>query len=120
MALLTVNTLAEDGLDESDLVAAAGGGDTFPNDGKNRSFLFVKNGSGGALTVTIVAQITTLDVTSIGGMTKGNIVHSVPAGESSLIGPITRAFSDANGLVNATYSGVTTLTVGPVILETIK
>jgi len=120
MALLTVITLAEDGLDDTDLVAAAGGGDTFSNDANVRTLLFVKNASGGAITVTATAQVTSKDVTGVGGMTKGNIVHSVPAGGESLIGPFTRAFNNASGQVVITYSGVTSLTVGPVVLENIK
>lgn len=91
--------------------AAAGGGDKVaPND---RGYLHVKNGSGGAITVTVV-------VPGNGkyGQANPDVAVSVPAttGER-LIGPFPADLADpADGLVAITYSGVTSLTVAAITL----
>lgn len=92
-------------------VNAAGGGDSFPNDGY--TVLYVKNGSGGAITVTI---------DGVGAGPESAVAYnpdvavSVAAGAERLIGPFTdkARFNDVNGRVNVSYSGVTSLTVAPV------
>lgn len=94
-------------------VAAAGGGDSFPNDGYTA--VLVANGSGAPITVTV-------DAAGPGGTGpdaaiafNADITVSVPAGGSRLIGPFTdrRRWNDVNGRVNLTYSGVTSLTILP-------
>lgn len=93
-------------------VAAAGGGDSFVNDGY--TFLYIKNASGAPITVTVDAPGTT-------GPDQANafdpdLVKSIPAGGERTIGPFVdkARFNDVNGRVNLSYSGVTTLTVLPV------
>ena len=89
------------------LTAAAGGGDTItPSD---RTFLWVKNGSGSPITVTVVVP------NSYFGQPLADVAVSVPAttGER-LVGPLDRRLANASGLVDITYSGVTSLTVAAV------
>lgn len=89
-------------------VAAAGGGDKFRNDG--RTLLYVNNGGGGPINVTIDAQ-------SIDGMPFEDPVVAVAAGAHKLIGPFPpRYFNDAGGFVNVSYSGVSSVTVAAIQL----
>jgi hypothetical protein len=89
------------------LTAAAGGGDSFILTG--RDVFVANNASGGAITITFTAVADNFGVT--------NAVHNltlvVNAGKIGVWGPGTLArFRDANGLLQVTYSGVTSLTVG--------
>lgn len=103
MALLTVQQIDLDGLTPA-FVAAAAGGDTFANNG--RSYVHVKNGGAGAITVT---------VDSVSNCNQGfdhNAGGSVAAGAEGLFGPFPSARFNTAGEVSVTYSGVTTVTVG--------
>lgn len=107
MAVLTVQDAVVSGLTES-LAAAAGGGDSFDNNGQ--CILEVVNGGGGSITVTIDDP----GSPSPAGATQFNpdVAVTVGAGASKLIGPFPPfRFNDANGRVNVSYSGVTTVTV---------
>lgn len=106
MALLATQNIVPAGVAES-LSAAAGGGDTFTPD--DRTFLHVKNGSGGAITVTVVTPGT------FRGQAIADYSVSVPATTGDrMIGPFpAEVFADpSTGLASITYSGVTSLTVG--------
>jgi hypothetical protein len=88
--------------------AAAVGGDSFVNTGVE--FFYVKNGSGGALTVTFDSPGTCSF--GLAASASHDLAVSVGAGVEKIIGPFPRdRFSDANGSVQVTYSGVTSLTV---------
>jgi len=103
MAVLTVQTVSRSGLQPS-LAAAAGGGDSFANTGNE--FVYISNGGGGSITLTIVTQST------VDGQAVADRTVSVPAGESRFVGPFpTSHYNDANGRVQLTYSGVTSVTV---------
>ncbi len=107
MALLATQQIGFAGT-ATTLTAAAGGGDTVSPD--DRTFLWVKNASGGAITVTVVIPGTYI------GQNLPDVAVSVPAttGER-FIGPLTRQIADpTTGVVNITYSGVTSLTVAAV------
>jgi hypothetical protein len=109
MAVLTVTKVAKTGATFS-LTAAAGGGDSFPNTGKE--MLAITNGGVGSINVTIAAQVACGDF----GVTNAahDLVVAVGAGVTKLIGPFPPAqFNDANGRVQLTYSGVTSVTVNP-------
>ena len=109
MALLAHQQIAATGTAVSH-AAAAGGGDTVTPD--DRVFLWVKNASGGAITVTVAVPGTFY------AQALADIAVSVPAttGER-LIGPLDRKLADpSTGVVNITYSGVTSLTVAAVRL----
>lgn len=102
MALLTQQKIDADGV-EPIYTAAEGGGDTcVPGEG---SFLHYKNGSGGALTVTLVTPGT------VAGLAVEDRAIAIPAGDETmfLVGDEYR--NPTTGLASITYSGVTTLTV---------
>lgn len=105
MATLATQKIARAGLGPT-YAAAAGGGDSF-SPSKN-TFLHVKNGGGGAVTVTVVTPGTLIADIAI-----ADVAVSVPAGGERMIGPCPyEYFADpADGLADITYSGVTSVTV---------
>jgi hypothetical protein len=112
MPTLTRQVLGEDGLTAS-YVAAAGGGDQVVNtDGG--TFLHIKNGSGGSITVTVAEQISGTTVTdpNLGKLTKANATKAIAAGAEAFFGPFKKqGFNDVNGNIQITYSSVTSLTI---------
>lgn len=87
--------------------AAAVGGDSFANNGM--TLLHVKNGGASAVTVTVNSQKTC----NYGF--DHDITVSVAAGEERVIGTFNRErFSDNDGNVQVTYSGVTVVTVSAI------
>jgi len=103
MATLTAETISRSGLEPTHNAADAGG-DEFANTGDE--FIHVTNGSGGAITVTIETGGT------VDGLAIADRTVSVPAGEERLIGPFPKStYDDGDGLVQLTYSAVTSLTV---------
>ena len=91
-------------------VAAAAGGDTIAYDPSQSQMLVVVNASGVSVTVTLTAQRTSFKVGDA-TFTRANIVQVVALGTTRYF-PLTSEFSDANGLINVTYSAVTTVSVG--------
>lgn len=105
MATLTVQSISRTGLSPS-YGAAAGGGDEFVNTGIQ--FFHAKNGSGGDIVVTFETPNSVDTNLAIADRTV-----TVTAGEERIIGPFPVAnYNDANGKVQVTYDGVTSLTVG--------
>lgn len=88
-------------------VAAAGGGDTFAHSGKE--VLFITNGGGGSITVTLTSRADNFGQV----LTAHDITRTVAAGATAVIGATEASkFRDsATGLVNVTYTGVTSVTV---------
>ncbi len=85
-------------------VAAAAGCDQFLNDGN--VLIYVKNGSGGSITVTVAAPGTP------GGLTTVNPAVVLTAGQEKILGPFNpQYFNNSSGFVNLTYSAVTSATV---------
>lgn len=108
MALLTVQEISRAGL-VATAAAAAGGGDTFPNDG--RTFLRVINGGGSSITVTITTTAT------LGGEAVADTAVAVANGVTRDIGPFPPAiYNNDSGQVAVGYSGVTTVTVAAIRL----
>lgn len=108
MAALTVLTPAVSGA-LLGAVAAAGGGDTFVNNGS--TLLYLKNGSGGSITVTIITAGATRQ-----GVAIADVSVVLAAGEERVVGPFDPSdFNGASG-ISLTYSGVTSLTVRPISL----
>lgn len=108
MALLTVAQISRAGLTKS-LAAAAGGGDTFSNDG--RTYFHILNGGGGSVTVTFVTT------SVVDGNAVADTAVVVGAGAEMMIGPFPPAtYNNDSGLVSVTYSGVTSVTVAAIRL----
>ena len=109
MATLTTQEVDLDGV-EVTFASAAGGGDSFTP--SSRTFLWLKNASGGDITVTVDTPGTVI------GLAVANSVTTVQAGEDRLIGPFPyEHFAQTDGLADITYSGVTTLTVAVLKLK---
>ena len=109
MAILTKQRVVGTGLNPT-YAAAAGGGDSFQSSGSGQEHVEVVNGGVGSINVTVAAQIAcaTFGTSS----TAHDIVVAVPAGERRKIRIPPVGFIDANGRVQITYSGVTSVTVG--------
>lgn len=105
MADLSLQKVSRTGLNPS-FDAAAAGGDRIPF--TRGAYLHVKNGSAGAITVTI-NSVRACDQ----GFDHDESV-SVPAGGERLIGPFNSRFRSSDGYVAFSYSGVTSLTVAGV------
>lgn len=112
MATLSVGTAGRaTPFDLSGLVAAAGGGDKFANDGQ--TFFIVKNGDGSDHTVTF--PFSGLNQGIVDGITPTNTARTVTAGHTAIFGPFPSGlYNDAAGLVSVSYSAVTTVTVAAV------
>lgn len=105
MALLSTQAIPTTGVNPS-LTAAAGGGDT-ATPGTN-VFLYVNNGGGSSITVTLVTPAT-VD----GNLGVDDRTVSVTNGQSRFIKLDSNYYRDpTTGLVSITYSGVTSVTVG--------
>jgi hypothetical protein len=103
MALLTPQQVGITGR-KATYAAASGGGDTLKPD--DSVCLHVKNGSGGSITVTVVVPGEKF------GQPLTDVAVAIPGGEDRFIGPFPRELADpADGLVDITYSDVTSLTV---------
>ncbi len=107
MAVLSVVNTAPGVPATTTLVAAAGGGDSFPNTGVEQ--FRVRNADASSKTVTFVAQ----NAVGCPAGVLHNIVLTVPAGAEQTVRNLDMArFNDANGRVQVTYSAVTSVTVG--------
>lgn len=107
MAVLAVQDAVVSGFTEA-FVAAAGGGDSFDNNGL--CLFTVKNGGGGNITVTVD------DVNSAApagaSAFNADVAGVVNAGSEKTFGPFPPfRFNDGTGRVNVTYTGVVTVTV---------
>lgn len=112
MALLTTQTPTEAGTAIT-FASCNAGGDTFANNGK--TYLHVKNGSGGAITVTIPkTSSATVEDDKYGKLTKADAGGSVAAGAHQVFGPFKPSAFNAvagTGIASITYSAVTSLTI---------
>lgn len=108
MAALTIQEFDKDTSLTPSFAAAAAGGDTFLNDG--RTFLYIKNGSGGAIIATIDSLV------NCNQGTDHNITVTIPAGSEEIVGPFTPAsrFNGDDNFSSITYDGVTSLTIAAI------
>lgn len=89
-------------------VAAAGGGDSFSNTG--RELFYIKNGGGGSINVTFDSPATCSF--ALAANAAHDTVVAVGPAEERLIGPFPAVrFNDGSGNVLVSYSGVTSVTV---------
>lgn len=116
MATLTRQKVVIGGLTPS-YAACAAGGDVVTND-DGKTFLHVKNSSGGSLTVTVTAQSTSVNTGTHGTLTVSNVAIAIPAGQERMIGPFPKqAYNNSSKQLAITYSGVTSLTIAAVYIE---
>tara|TARA_R100001244_G_scaffold131929_1_gene106289 strand:- start:1560 stop:1919 length:360 start_codon:yes stop_codon:yes gene_type:complete len=110
MATITAQAITESGKNDVSYSSAAAEGDAFENTGNQ--ILHIKNGSGESITVTIVAETTSVDIPQYGTLTKANQTIAVGASGDAFIGTFPQSpFNDEDALVQITYSGVTSLTL---------
>ena len=101
--LLTLAQMSHSGT-ELVPVAAEAAGNAIANTGNQ--WLYVNNGSGGTIVVTILTPLT------VEGIAVAEITKSLLAGEDWIFGTFsTRIFNQANGEVHIDYDGVSSLTV---------
>lgn len=105
MAALTPQQIVNTGVIPTYAACAAGGDTVAPGD---NTFIHVKNASVGSLTVTVDSVAASSYGTDV------DLVVAIAAGAEKMIGPLpaSRFAQASTGLVNITYSGVTTLTIG--------
>jgi len=114
MSQLVLQEIDEDGAAMTlTAVDDAGGSDLAPNQGGD-TILHFQNDSAGASIITISAQVTEKVDSSLGKVSKADVVINVPAGETRTAGFFAkRAFNNASGNLVLTYSGdETALSVG--------
>lgn len=88
--------------------AAAGGGDTI-HAGEHTAVI-VTNGGVGSITVTVVVPGNTDH-----GQAEPDVPVTVAAGATKILGPFDADLEDpTDGLIDITYSGVTSVTVGAI------
>lgn len=91
--------------------AASAGGDTVANP-RGNTIIRITNGGGSTITATLAAQVTTRPADgTFPAQTVSNAAVSIAAGVTRLIGPVPPAYNDGNGLIQLTYSAVTSVTV---------
>lgn len=117
MATLTIQTINDAGSIPT-FSAASETGDQYLNTGKQ--FLAIKNGGGeSACIVTITAQVTSLDLTLYGEVTKASTILSIEAGTTGFIGGLyTPIFNDTSGYAQITYNQVESVTIAAIINQT--
>ena len=86
--------------------AASAGGDTLSNP-RGGCYLKVNNGGGGSINVTIAAGANPTRPAD----GQFHVVVAVANGTNKIIGPIPSCYNDSGGLVQISYSGVTSVTV---------
>lgn len=104
MAVQTVNVISRTGLNLDSVAVAADAGLTEKWAGTGAEFLYVLNGGGSSITVTLNIP-TTIDGQAVTAKTV-----TIAAAEHALIGPFnTSYYNDSNGNVNITWSAVTSV-----------
>lgn len=111
MALLATQDITQTGTTPT-YASANASGDSMVADG--RTFLHVKNASGGAITVTITAAVSSLNQSGFGDIPISNIAVSVPATTGDKLIAVPPASHAPGGIATITYSGVTSLTVAAI------
>ena len=106
MADLTLQPITKAGIVNT-YAAADGAGDKILNNG--RQFVHIKNGGVSPITVTLVSQVTNPSE----GTAAANTAIVIADATEKMIGPFNpKAYNDAEGKVNLTYSAVTSVTIG--------
>ena len=108
MAVLAPQTVSVLGTAPTYASASGGGDKVSPG---SATVIHVKNGSGAAVTVTVVTPGT------VGGLASADVTVSVPAAGDRFIGPISDGlFRGSDGYADVTYSSATSVTVAALVL----
>lgn len=114
MATLTAQQITQAGLKPATVTPAASG-DKLANTGKQ--FFHVENGSGSAITATVIPVVTTVVDPLLGTLKKENAVLSLAAGEEGFLGPFeVDAFNDTDGNITITCSAQTSIKLSALYL----
>ena len=114
MATLTAQQISQAGLKPT-YVTPASGGDKLANTAKQ--FFHVENGSGAAITATVVPVVTTVIDPLLGTLKKENAVLSLAAGEEGFLGPFeVDAFNDVDGNITITCSATASVKLAALYL----
>ena len=117
MATLTVQTINDAGSSPT-FTAADAAGDQFINTG-NQVFVIDNTGGGDVCIVTVTAEVTSIDLTQFGTVTKANTILEVAVGAIGTIGGLyTAIFNDGNGYAQITYDQVVEVEVAVLINQT--
>lgn len=109
MATLTLGTTAKTGYTLS-ATSAAGGGDV-ANNANGDTLIYVNNGSGSPITVTITAQ-NTAPKSSLGTLTIVDLDVTVAAGAERILGPFNPTiWNNSSNQLEIGYSSATSVTV---------
>lgn len=114
MAAIAVQNLSRTGL--APAYTAVSASDTVAVETGERTFLHVKNGSGAAINVTLVAVMTAVRVAGVGNVPIANQVVAVPANSDRMIGPIPPAFVNSDGNATVNFSAQATVTAAAIYM----
>lgn len=115
MATIVAQAVSESGLSAT-YTAADVAGDVVDNSG--HIFLHFKNADESTTTITVTAQVTSIDNQMFGDVTKANASLALAADTEGFIGPFpTAAYSNDDQQIEITYSSVTSLTVAALYLN---
>ena len=110
MALITLQNISESGITPTLTSVAASGGDTFANSGS--CFVMIVNTSGETTVGTAAVEVTTVDSSQYGSLTKAAQTISTAAGATSFFGPFApAAYNDQNGIMTVSFSATTDVTI---------
>lgn len=113
MAAITPQSASVNGTDLT-FSSTAGGGDTVDNS-SGKTLLILKNANAASRTVAVTAVTTTRPASgSFPAQTVSNLSVVVPAGGTTVIGPIPAAYNTTAGLLQLTYSATTDLTIAAI------
>ena len=102
MALINSQSIIEGGLITT-ITSLGATSNTFTNSGKE--FIYIKNGSGSSITVTVVTEVTSVENNIYGVLSKSNSVLTVESGAIAIMGtfPVT-SYNAADSIVTFTVS----------------
>ncbi len=114
---ITVQNALDTGVNYTNQACAAGLADAFINDGK--TVLLFANASGSSRTLTVTRQNKSPSVQGYNPITLADLTLTIPGsgtnGGLCVVGPFAQGeYNDGSGLVQISYSAVTTLTVAAV------
>jgi hypothetical protein len=116
MALINSQSIIEAGITPTLTDLSAGAlTNTFSNSGKE--FIYIENGSGGSITLTVTTVVTSVENPIYGDLTKSNTVVTIADGANAMAG--TFAVSSYNGTDSAVSFTVSARTSVKVAILTI-